>query len=51
MSTQIQLAEIKPTSQEIEQALINIIKAGLYYRRPKEYTIPLILLAIFSHRK
>src|SRR2546429_7571130 len=36
MSTQIQLAEIKPTSQEIEQALINIIKAGLYYRRPKD---------------
>ena len=27
MSTQIQLAEIKSTSQEIEQALINIIKA------------------------
>ena len=36
MSTQIQLSENKPTSQEIEQALVNIIKAGLYYRRPKE---------------
>ncbi|CAG8690091.1 5516_t:CDS:2 [Rhizophagus irregularis] len=36
MSTQIQLTENKPTSQEIEQALINIIKAGLYYRRPKD---------------
>ncbi|RIA80763.1 hypothetical protein C1645_745018 [Glomus cerebriforme] len=35
MSTQIQLAETKPTYQEIEKALINIIKAGLYYRRPK----------------
>ena len=35
MSTQIQLAEIKPTSQEIEQALINIVKAGLYNRKPK----------------
>src|SRR6266496_3493598 len=36
MNTQIQLTETKPTSQEIEQALINIIKAGLYYRRPKD---------------
>jgi hypothetical protein len=36
MSTQIQLFDTKPTSQEIEQALINVIKAGLYYRRPKE---------------
>src|SRR5204862_2490669 len=36
MSTQIQLTETKPTSQEIEQALINIVKAGLYYKRPKE---------------
>ena len=35
MSTQIQLTDPKPTFQEIEQALINIIKAGLYYRRPK----------------
>ena len=47
MSTQIQIAEAvdtqvtqsipaKPTSQQVEQALINVIKAGLYYRRPKE---------------
>ena len=47
MSTQIQIAEAvnnqvtqniptKPTSQEVEQALINVVKAGLYYRRPKE---------------
>ena len=36
MSTQIQLVDTKPTSQEIEQALINIVKAGLYYRRPKD---------------
>jgi len=34
MSTQIQIT--KPTSQEVEQALINVVKAGLYYRRPKE---------------
>ena len=36
MSTQIQLTDTKLTSQKIEQALINIIKAGLYYRRPKD---------------
>ena len=36
MSTQIQLPEAKPTSQDIEKALINVVKAGLYYRRPKE---------------
>jgi hypothetical protein len=36
MSTQIQLAETKPTSQEVEQALINVVKAGLYYRKPKD---------------
>jgi hypothetical protein len=36
MSTQNQLTDTKPISQEIEQALINVIKAGLYYRRPKE---------------
>jgi hypothetical protein len=36
MNTQIQLTETKPTSQEIEQALINVIKAGLYYRKPKD---------------
>ncbi|GES97973.1 hypothetical protein GLOIN_2v1489479 [Rhizophagus clarus] len=36
MSTQIQLTDIKPISQEIEQALINVVKAGIYYRRPKD---------------
>jgi hypothetical protein len=36
MSTQIQLTDTKPTSQQVEQGLINIIKAGLYYRRPKD---------------
>ncbi|CAG8589484.1 6174_t:CDS:1 [Cetraspora pellucida] len=36
MSTQIQLLETKPTYQEVEQALINVVKAGIYYRRPKE---------------
>ena len=36
MSMQIQLTDTKPTSQEIEQALINVVKAGLYYRRPKD---------------
>ena len=36
MSTQIQLPEAKPTSQEIEQALINVVKAGLYHRKPKD---------------
>ncbi|GBB85740.1 hypothetical protein RclHR1_01220036 [Rhizophagus clarus] len=36
MSTQIQLFDTKLTSQEIEQALINVVKAGIYYRRPKD---------------
>ena len=36
MSTQIQLAEAKPTSQQVEQTLINVVKAGLYYRKPKD---------------
>ena len=36
MSNPIQLAETKPTYQEIEQALKNILKAGIYYRRPKD---------------
>jgi len=36
MSTQIQLAETKLTSQEIKQALINVVKAELYYRKPKD---------------
>ena len=35
MSTQIQLPEAKPTSQQVEQALINVVKVGLYYRKPK----------------
>src|SRR2546429_10006001 len=30
------LPEAKPTSQQIEKALINIVKAGLYYRKPKD---------------
>ncbi|RIB23283.1 hypothetical protein C2G38_2171790 [Gigaspora rosea] len=33
---EIQIAKTKPTYQEVEQALINIIKAGLYYRKPKD---------------
>ena len=28
--------ETKPTYKEVEQALINVIKAGLYYRKPKD---------------
>jgi len=36
MSTQIQLSDTKPTFQEIEQALINVVKAGIYYRKPKD---------------
>jgi len=32
----IQTASIKPLSQDIEKALINIVKAGLYYRKPKD---------------
>ena len=36
MSTQIQLTDTKPTYQEVEQELINVIKAGIYYRRPKD---------------
>src|SRR5260363_158729 len=36
MSTQNQLAETKPIYKEVEQALINVIKAGLYYRKPKD---------------
>jgi len=40
MSTQIQLAikdtQTKPTYQEVEQALINVVKAGIYYRKPKD---------------
>ena len=36
MSTQVQLSDTKPTYQEVEQALINVVKAGIYYRRPKD---------------
>ena len=36
MSTQIQITEAKPTSQQVEQALINVVKAGIYYRKPKD---------------
>ena len=36
MSTQNQSSEAKPTYQEVEQALINVVKAGLYYRKPKD---------------
>ena len=36
MSTQIQLADTKPTYQEVEQALIKVVKAGIYYRKPKD---------------
>ena len=25
----------QPTSQQVEQALINVVKAGIYYRKPK----------------
>ena len=36
MSTQNQSSEAKPTYQEVEQALINVVKAGIYYRKPKD---------------
>ena len=36
MSTQNQSTEAKSTYKEVEQALINVIKAGLYYRKPKD---------------
>ncbi|PKK67341.1 hypothetical protein RhiirC2_783647 [Rhizophagus irregularis] len=36
MSTQIQITKAKPTSQQVEQALINVVKAGIYYRKPKD---------------
>ena len=36
MNIQIQLSEAKLTSQEVEQALINVVKAGIYYRKPKD---------------
>ena len=28
--------QTKPTYQEVEQALINVVKAGIYYRKPKD---------------
>jgi len=34
MSTQAK--PTKPTYQDIEMALIAVVKAGLYYRRPKD---------------
>ena len=36
MSNQFQLTETKLTSQEVEQALINVVKAELYYKKPKD---------------
>ena len=36
MSTQNQSTKAKPIYKEVKQALINIIKAGLYYRKPKD---------------
>ena len=39
MSTQIQLSEEKPgkpTAKEVEKALINVLKAGIYYNKPKD---------------
>src|SRR3954451_18531474 len=36
MSTQIQLVEIKPTYQKVEQALINILKAGVLCGKPRD---------------
>src|SRR5437016_6035413 len=36
MSTQIQIAKVKSTFQKVEQALINVVKVGIYYRKPKE---------------
>ena len=32
----IQTTLVKPSSQDIEKALINVVKAGLYYRKPKD---------------
>ena len=34
--TQDTQVETKPTYQEVEQALINVVKAGIYYKKPKE---------------
>ena len=35
-ATQEILPKAKPTSQQVEQALVNIVKAGLYYRKAKD---------------
>ena len=35
-ATQEILPEAKPTSQQVEQALINVVKVELYYRKPKK---------------
>ena len=36
MNTQIQLPEAKPTFQQVEQALINVVKTEIYYKKPKD---------------
>jgi hypothetical protein len=36
MSSQIQLSDGQPTAKDVEKALINVIKAGLYYNKPKD---------------
>ena len=36
MSIQIQLSKNKPTYQEIKNALIAVIKAGILYKKPKD---------------
>ena len=28
--------QAKPTYQEVEKALINVVKAGIYYKKPKD---------------
>ena len=38
MSTQVK--PTKPTYRDIEIALIAVVKAGLYYRRPKDGVTP-----------
>ena len=36
MNTQIQLTTTKTTYQDIETALIAVVKAGIYYKKPKD---------------
>jgi hypothetical protein len=36
MNSQIQITKEKPTFQKVEKALINIVKVGIYYRKPKD---------------